>query len=660
MDFKKLKSHSDLFLFFFVSILYMELILRGATCDVFFTTGLIFLPLFSACAALIFKIICSLFGEKVNRILTGVIITILFILFATQAVYHDFFGKYLIVFSLTAGGADQIIADGLLSSTISAIIKGLPTILILSFPLILFFTVGKKRLNLQKIGLKFSALSAALVVVMHLITVGFIYISPSDKPLYFGAFDPNLTVSSFGLMRTEAMDLKFNLLGIPQKVYLNAETDVLNSSETGEANIQDIDFSALINNETDKEINYLHQYFSTQSPSYKNDYTGYFEGYNLIFMVAEGFSPYAVDKDLTPNLYKMSTKGFNFTNFYTPLWGVSTSDGEYTACTGLIPKSGVWSFYKSSQNLMPYCLGNQFKESGVENLFSYHNNTHSFYHRDLSHPNMGYTYKGVGNGLEAFITDCWPQSDLEMINGTADDFISSDKPFHAYYMTVSGHLEYDKTNAMVRKNWDLVKDLDVPDKVKAYYAANIEFDKAVGVLMKKLEAAGVADKTVIAITPDHYPYGLEEGKDEKTKYKYFDFFAGHKIDTDFELYKSNFLIYCPSVAQPVTVTKYCSSLDVLPTLLNLFGFSYDSRLLMGNDILSSSEDLVIFADRSFITSKGKYNASENKFTPHSGVTFKSDKEQREYIEQISNIVNNKFQISALILDTDYYSKVLNK
>ena len=660
MDFKKLKSHSDLFLFFFVSILYMELILRGATCDVFFTTGLIFLPLFSACAALVFKIICSLFGEKVNRILTGVIITILFILFATQAVYHDFFGKYLIVFSLTAGGADQIIADGLLSSTISAIIKGLPTILILSFPLILFFTVGKKRLNLQKIGLKFSALSAALVVVMHLITVGFIYISPSDKPLYFGAFDPNLTVSSFGLMRTEAMDLKFNLLGIPQKVYLNAETDVLNSSETGEANIQDIDFSALINNETDKEINYLHQYFSTQSPSYKNDYTGYFEGYNLIFMVAEGFSPYAVDKDLTPNLYKMSTKGFNFTNFYTPLWGVSTSDGEYTACTGLIPKSGVWSFYKSSQNLMPYCLGNQFKESGVENLFSYHNNTHSFYHRDLSHPNMGYTYKGVGNGLEAFITDCWPQSDLEMINGTADDFISSDKPFHAYYMTVSGHLEYDKTNAMVRKNWDLVKDLDVPDKVKAYYAANIELDKAVGVLMEKLEAAGVADKTVIAITPDHYPYGLEEGKDEKTKYKYFDFLAGHKIDTDFELYKSNFLIYCPSVTEPVTVTKYCSSLDVLPTLLNLFGFSYDSRLLMGNDILSSSEDLVIFADRSFITSKGRYNASENKFTPHSGVTFKNDKEQKEYIEQISNIVNNKFQISALILDTDYYSKVLNK
>ena len=37
-----------------------------------------------------------------------------------------------------------------------------------------------------------------------------------------------------------------------------------------------------------------------------------------------------------------------FDNFYTPLWGVSTSDGEYVTTTGLIPKSGVWSYSLSS------------------------------------------------------------------------------------------------------------------------------------------------------------------------------------------------------------------------------------------------------------------------------------------------------------------------
>ncbi|MBO5413225.1 MAG: LTA synthase family protein, partial [Clostridia bacterium] len=59
--------------------------------------------------------------------------------------------------------------------------------------------------------------------------------------------------------------------------------------------------------------------------------------------------------------------------------------------------------------------------------------------------------------------------------------------------------------------------------------------------------------------------------------------------------------------------KYCSSLDVLPTVLNLFGFDYDSRLLMGRDIFSDSEPFVIFSNRSFILKNGRYNATTKRF-----------------------------------------------
>ena len=38
-------------------------------------------------------------------------------------------------------------------------------------------------------------------------------------------------------------------------------------------------------------------------------------------------------------------------------------------------------------------------------------------------------------------TKLWPNSDLEMIDVTVDDYINNDK-FLAYYMTVSGHLNY--------------------------------------------------------------------------------------------------------------------------------------------------------------------------------------------------------------------------
>ena len=33
----------------------------------------------------------------------------------------------------------------------------------------------------------------------------------------------------------------------------------------------------------------------------------------------------------------------------------------------------------------------------------------------------------------------WPQSDIEMIDKTYSDYMASDEPFLAYYMTVSGH-----------------------------------------------------------------------------------------------------------------------------------------------------------------------------------------------------------------------------
>ena len=106
----------------------------------------------------------------------------------------------------------------------------------------------------------------------------------------------------------------------------------------------------------------------------------------------------------------------------------------------------------------------------------------------------------MGNGVEKYVKNVWPQSDLEMISGSVKDYINSSEPFHAYYMTVSGHLNYNyNDNAMVQKNWDKVKDLHCSDTVKSYYACNIELDLALEALLKKLNQAGVADKTVIAI-----------------------------------------------------------------------------------------------------------------------------------------------------------------
>jgi len=107
---------------------------------------------------------------------------------------------------------------------------------------------------------------------------------------------------------------------------------------------------------------------------------------------------------------------------------------------------------------------------------------------------------------------------------------------------------------------------------------------------------------------------------------------------------------------PVKIDKVCSSLDVLPTVLNLFGIEYDSRLLVGNDILSENkEQIVIYSDRSFITDKGRYNSITDTFTPNSDIEI-----EEGYVDKINTIIYQKYNMSKLILEKDYYRKIFNK
>jgi phosphoglycerol transferase MdoB-like AlkP superfamily enzyme len=175
-------------------------------------------------------------------------------------------------------------------------------------------------------------------------------------------------------------------------------------------------------------------------------------------------------------------------------------------------------------------------------------------------------------------------------------------------------------------------------------------------LLAELNKAGIADRTVISITPDHYPYGLEQ--DEGDKYRIWTEMLGHEVDTSFELYESCWLLYCQGTSNPPKVDKYCYSVDILPTILNLFGFEYDSRLLMGSDVMSTEEGLVVFSNRSFITELGRYDSTKREFTPVSDDIFESEEAMKKYVNGMIAVVNNKFKMSAKILEKDYYAYVL--
>ena len=130
----------------------------------------------------------------------------------------------------------------------------------------------------------------------------------------------------------------------------------------------------------------------------------------------------------------------------------------------------------------------------------------------------------------------------------------------------------------------------------------------------------------------------------------FDFYMDAHMH--FDLYKNSLIIWNNGNYQDVVVNDYVSSLDILPTILNLFGVDYDSRLLMGRDIFSNSEKIVIFIDRSWITNKAKYNYLTKK------VIKLDNNVDKEYIDSVNKMVNDKISVSKLIINSNYY-KYLN-
>lgn len=635
----------NLLIYYILFIVYEELVF---SCIIFKTFPASFglIILFSIPIAIVLNLITSVFKPKVNKIITYIITIALIIIFGAQIVYYSMYEAIISFFSMMHGGQ----VTEFMEVIIDVVLRNWYGILLFIIPLIILIILSKKKvITFEKNSIKQIVIKITSVLIIQLIAllcVNFINTDDmySNKNLYYNIHVPKVTANRMGLLTTMRLDLQRFIFGFEEK--LSVQTNAIPKEEEKDSyNITYIDFDKLIKNEEDNTIKEMHEYFSSQEASKKNKYTGMFKDKNLIVLVGESFSSLAIREDLTPNLYKLYKEGFQFDNFYTPIFPVSTADGEYITDTSLIPKEGVWSFLRVAGNYMPYSYANVFEKQGYSSN-AYHNHTATYYERDKYIETMGYnSYLAVGTGLEDRMdTSNWPNSDYEMVKTTVDDYINNEK-FMAYYMTVSGHMNYTKIgNMMVYRNWDQVKDLPYSNKAKGYLAANIELDKAVGELLSRLEQAGKLEDTVIVISGDHYPYGLTLGEINEL--------STFERDDKFEKFRMPFLIWSGSMKGPIKVEKIGSSLDVLPTVLNLFGAEFDSRLLMGRDILSDSDPIVIFSDRSFITDKGRYNSLTEQFTPNEGVTV-----EEGYVDKINTIIYKKYQMSRLILENDYYKHV---
>ena len=406
-----------------------------------------------------------------------------------------------------------------------------------------------------------------------------------------------------------------------------------------------------LDREGSAEIEELDAYVESLTPSKQNEYTGLFKGKNLIMISAEAFSKEVIDEELTPTLYRLATKGINFNDYYQPA-SAGTTGGEYQNIFSMLPTDGGMSFKNTADNLNYFTMGSQLDRIGYYGK-AFHNNSYTYYSRDITHNNLGYSdgFMGYGNGMEEYVQKKWPQSDLEMIAGTLPTYIDK-QPFNVYYMSVSGHSDYTKgSNSMTAKNWSRVEHLPYSDDVKGYFAANLEFEDAMAHLVSELEAKGVADDTVICISTDHFPYGLDaDGKlgDMPNLSELY----GYNVTDYFERDHSALILWsgCLEDMEPIIVDAPTSSLDIIPTLSNLFGTEFDSRLMVGRDVLSDAPALMFNTNYDWKTEYGKYYSKSGEFVP----ADESIELPEDYVKNIKSVVRNKMRFCAGVLEHDYY------
>lgn len=633
-----------IFLFYIVFIVYEEVLYKLFGANNFYTSVINSLFYYVFIASIL-TLINYLFPKKIfNHILRLNTFIITF-----------WYGACLIVkrtFNITLSTsalsmADQFTGGGFISLTLEVLSKNIYIIGLLLVPFLLCVLISlfykKKKFKI------FKALRYVLICfVSFSLFLGSLFIKSDDlKSLYFKQKNNDQNVEYLGVLPSLLIDVRKKITGFEETIVIVEEEEVEETKKL-EKQIVDIDFDNLIETETNETIKQMHEYFKAETPSYTNEYTGIYEGKNLIYIMAESFDGYMVSEELTPTLYKMIHSGFDFTNFYSTT-NLSTIGGEFQELTGLLPDltmlSSYWREGLGRTNYYPYGLGNVFNDLGYS-TFAYHNHTYSFQNRDVYLKALGFdNYEGCGNGIESKVNSCkigFPESDVELIEGTYLDWINEDK-FMVYLATVSGHMGWDfEDNIMSVKHKDEVADLDYSETVKAYIAANLELEDAMTSLLNLLEEYGRLEDTVIVLCADHHPYGLTTAQMSEL--------AGKEVDETFEIYRSNLIIY-NAAQEHVEVEKPCATIDVLPTTLNLFGVKYDSRLIVGKDILSIGDGLVIFSSDSWITRSGRYNNNTGVFTP--SVNGVSDK----YVDRIKNQVTNRKWASKNIMNYDYYAKV---
>ncbi len=355
-----------------------------------------------------------------------------------------------------------------------------------------------------------------------------------------------------------------------------------------------------------------------------SEYHGISSRNNLVYIMVESFEWYVFLQNCTkeqslelfPNLNKFLGNSIYADNFYAR---EKTDTSEMLALLGSNP-TNKYTNYDFPTNTFNWSLPNMFRDcveaSGneIKQIYSFHNNTGSFYNRDTLHLSLGFEeFYSIEKMNEYGVDDGW--SDISDWTGEKNlDSIAVEKmqdvmfpqtaaneQYMTYFLTFVMHGFYGERQSF--------KDLGYYDKIdsvgaypkgkgtmsdylRTYAACVMDFDRAVGIMMEKLEANGDLDNTTIVMFADHNTYYNDLSRYAKNIEERY----------NSELYRVPFMIYDEKLYNKYTlnegsaaITKFTTTSDIIPTVCDLFGIKAYKNLYYGTSMFIDDIESVIFS-----------------------------------------------------------------
>ncbi len=591
-----------------------------------------------------------------KRWIRNTIIAIYVLFYAIYTCLQVGFINYLGVYislntSSQLGAVTSLIGDFLQSFKIAYLCVFIPFI----FLIVYFILTKKLEYKRQKFNIKNNLIYIVLILISAFIYTYTINVSfmqdkfqiKSNNELFLNPSIPTVAVNQFGTLVFGALDLKTYLYPIEEElnlIYANSNKENIESDREVPSILDE-----LVKGEDNKKYDTLNKYFASQNITGYNDYTGMFEGKNVIVILMESVNDGIINEKYFPNFMKLYNEGWHFNNNYSPRNSCATGNNEFSAMTSLYSIYNTCTSNTYKKNTYFEAIFNLFNNKGYTTT-SMHDYYDWYYARNTIHTNMGSGKYYNANALKIKASNTYGEwaSDSEFMEKAMDILLSQDmdKPFMTWFTTVTPHTPYTVPSPY----GDLYKEIFIKDNyntaVSRYLSKVKVTDDALGIMLDRLEAAGILDDTLIVLLADHQPYSLGKGNVST--------FLDYDLD-DYEIDRTPLVIYNSKMVAK-SFDMYTSYINLLPTLANLLNLDYDPRLYMGSDVLDDSyKSLVVFADGSWKNEIAYYNAAKSKIKYYGDETYTD-----EEIKEINNMVNNKIEISSLAIKNNYFNYLEEK